>query len=175
MKINVFKKAGIRVTFERARLIFLGLILFCSSTEVARSELSKDSFYCQFSTSSGQIIDLAKICNDSDINTSSKGKPSMEMWDEKNHDPNFVKRGPGGSWMVRKGGARPFKFPDGAIAWTDGRITETDGVTTKLIEKNGNIVGVQFYRQDKVTPLKPGETMELPSGRLIEQRLIQEP
>ncbi len=119
---------------------------------------------CYLETAPGRRTPLSKICGKSE-----ERKMDDEMWDENNYDPNFVERNSYGVWVVREGGQRPFKYPDGGIIWTDGRVTQPDGHTLKLVLKDNKIVGIQHFKEDKITPLKPGEKLRLPSGDLVEQ------
>jgi hypothetical protein len=146
----------------------LSMVGLVASSAIARIDTS-----CQIETSSGKIISAPGLCEKSG-GKKMENDHKKKFWDENNYDPNFVRRNEKGIWMVREGGEFPFKYPDGTVIWPDGRITEVDGMTSKLIlGKDNSIIGAQFYRKDGVTPLKPGETIELPSGDIVEQRLIQ--
>jgi hypothetical protein len=121
---------------------------------------------CFIQTSSGQRIALDKFCG-----KSGDKAVSNFMWDESNYDPSYVSKNAFGIWQVRLGGPHPFKYPDGGIIWPDGRATEPDGTTTSLVKNaDGSIRAVQYYREDQITPLKPGETIKLPSGLVITQQ-----
>ncbi len=120
---------------------------------------------CYLETTPGQRIPLSKICGKSE-----ERKMNDEMWDENNYDPNFVQRdNSNGIWIVREGGQRPFKNPDGGIIWPDGRVTQQNGHTVKLVLKDNKVVGIQHFKLDKITPLKPGEKLRLSSGDVVEQ------
>jgi hypothetical protein len=123
---------------------------------------------CSMQTSSGHQIPLDKLCG------KSGEKPvSGLMWDENNYDPKFVTHEKGGSWSVLMGAPHPFKYPDGSILWPDGRITEPEGYTSKLVIRDDKVTGVQYYKPDGVTPLRPGETMTFPTGHKVIQQDVQ--
>jgi hypothetical protein len=122
---------------------------------------------CFMKTSSGQRIALDKFCG------KSGGKMMSELiWDETNYDAKYVTLEPNGMWSVTVGAPHPFKYPDGSILWPDGRVTEADGHTSKLVTKGNKVVGVQYYQSDGKTPLKVGETTKLSTGQTITQQNI---
>jgi hypothetical protein len=145
----------------------LGSVAFSiiSSVLLASFVQAKPDDLCYLENTPGQRVSLSSICG-----KSGKGKVDDSMWDENNYDPNFVWRGPYGIWMVKPGGSKPFRYPDGGIIWPDERITHPDGVTLKPVGKGNEIIGIQYYKADKVTPLQPGEKMTLPSGQIIKQQ-----
>jgi hypothetical protein len=143
----------------RCLLLVAAPIMLISSAAVAQ----KDEL-CFIETSSGQRVALDKICG------KSGGKVvSGFMWDENNYDPNFVSKNEYGIWEVTLGGSHPFKYPSGTIMWPDGRSTNIDGLTVSLVTAPDGSHRNQYYRADKVTPLKPGESMQLSSGETIVQ------
>jgi hypothetical protein len=131
----------------------------------ARASTAQNGDICSMQTSSGRQISLDKLCGRS-------GGKAMSglMWDENNYDPTFVTHEKDGSWSVLMGAPHPFKYPDGSILWPDGRITEPEGYTRKLVIKDDKVTGVQYYKPDGVTPLRPGEKMMLPTGHKVVQK-----
>jgi hypothetical protein len=72
-------------------------------------------------------------------------------------------------------GQEPTKHPDGTLIYPDGTIINPDGFMGKLIfNPDGRIVGTQYYREDQVTPLLPGESITLPSGEVYVQELMRD-
>jgi hypothetical protein len=123
---------------------------------------------CFMKTSSGQRIALDKFCG-----KSGDKAVSDFMWDENNYDPNFVTKTADG-WSVLLGGAHPFKKPNGTIAWPDGRITTNENVTFRhVIDSQGKLMGIQYYKENRTTPIKPGETLNLPNGITVIQSGFQ--
>lgn len=122
---------------------------------------------CFMETSSGKRVALSKVCGKS-------GEKAMDdvIWDENNYDPKYVTNEGAGFWTVASDAPHPFKYPDGSILWPDGRMTEVDGSTSKLIAKDGKVAGVQYYQADGKTPLRPGEQYIYPSGMTVVQEKI---
>jgi hypothetical protein len=153
-----------RVWFGRLLLIAVSTVLLCRSASGGQDPINKDDL-CFIQTTSGQKVKLDKLCG-----KSGDRAVSDVMWDENNHDPAYVSKNSSGIWQVKLGGPHPFKYSSGAIIWPDGRITSSLGETTRLVNNpDGSIRGVQYYREDKLTPLKSGETMTLQSGLKITQ------
>jgi hypothetical protein len=119
---------------------------------------------CFMENNSGQKVSLNELCG------KSGGKAVSDfMWDENNYDPNFVTKIKDG-WSVLLGGPHPFKHPTGEISWPDGRITTNDNITAKsIIDTQGKTIGIQYYKEDRVTPLQVGETLILPNGLTVSQ------
>jgi hypothetical protein len=134
----------------------------------AGASTAQNGDICSMQTSSGHQIPLDKLCG------KSGEKPvSGLMWDEHNYDPRYVSKNEYGLWEVVVGAPYPFKYPDGGILWPDGRATGVDGTTTNLVTNpDGSVRGVQYYHKDQVTPLKSGETIQLPSGLTITQQKL---
>jgi hypothetical protein len=143
----------------------LGSVTFSmiSSVLLASFVQARPDDLCYIEKMPEQRVSLSSICGKSE-----KGKVDDSMWDENNYDPNFVVRSPYGFWMVKPGGSKPFRYPNGDIIWPDQRITQVNVGTFKFIGKDNE--GIQYYKADKVTPLQPGEKMTLPSGQIIEQQ-----
>jgi hypothetical protein len=139
-----------------------GLSVFTMMSSVA---VAQQDDLCFMQTTSGQRISLGKLCG-----KSTDKVMSDFMWDENNYDPKFVTHQSDGAWSVVIGAPHPFKYPDGSILWPDGRVTEPEGYTSKLITKNGKVVGVQYYQADGKTLLNPGEVVKLPTGQNITQQ-----
>jgi hypothetical protein len=122
---------------------------------------------CFITTSSGQQIALNQLCG------KSGGKAVSDfMWDETNYDPRYVSKNEFGIWEVTLGGPHPFKYPSGTIMWPDGRSTNSEGLTVSLVTATDGSRQFQYYRSDKITPLKPGESIQLPSGETITQKKL---
>jgi hypothetical protein len=120
---------------------------------------------CFMQTSSGQRVSLEKFCG-----KSGEEKMSDLIWDETNYDAKYVTLEPNGMWNVVIGAPHPFRYPDGSVLWPDGRVTEADGHTSKLVTKGENVIGVQYYQADGKTPLKSGEATKLPTGQTVTQQ-----
>jgi hypothetical protein len=129
--------------------------------------IAQDNDMCFMQTSSGQRISLSKLCGKSGDKTMSDF-----MWDESNYDPNYVTINSDGSWSVKTGGKYPFKDRTGAILWPDGRVTEGDGLTYRSVWKGDKQIGMQYYKEDRITPLRSGEQITLPSGMVVTQQKL---
>jgi hypothetical protein len=120
---------------------------------------------CFIENSSGQRTTLDKLCGKSGEKASGKDF----MWDETNYDPKFVKKMPDGFWSYTKGAPHPFRTPKGSIFWPDGRIESHGMIAKPVSDTAGKFLGLQRYKADGITPLKPGEQYKYPSGMTVTQ------
>jgi hypothetical protein len=136
--------------------------------EQAQKEPVQQDDPCFIENSSGQRTILDKLCGKSGEKAAGKDF----MWDETNYDPKFVRRRENGFWSYKIGAPHPFRTASGAVFWPDGRLT-TRGVTSKVVHDDaGKLLGIQRYKVDGITPLKPGETYKYPVGLTVVQEKL---
>lgn len=126
---------------------------------VAKAYGETNSHICHFQTTSGNLLNLNKICTG---NSARK-----EILITTNLNSPFVTE-EGGIYWVKPGAPTAFQLPTGHIIYPDGTIKEPDTTTYRPIIRNGSVVGTQYFRADG-SAMKVGETFKLPNGATIRQ------
>jgi hypothetical protein len=133
--------------------------LFLSTFFGLRARSSEVNDLCFFKTESGQILNLDPLCRN-------QRKPMRKVTTEL--DPNYVERTPDGGYWVSPGADVSFQLPTGHIIDPDGTITEPDGTKYQPVMKDGQFLGMQYFRADG-SPAQPGEILTLPNKQTIQQ------
>jgi hypothetical protein len=112
-----------------------------------------------------QVNSASAQTNDVISRTENLKEAMKEVTDEL--DPKYVYSSEG-YYEVKLGADVSFRLPNGLIIDPDGAMTFLDGTKFKAVMKDGNFIGIQYYRTDG-SPAQPGEVLTLPNNQTVQQ------